>query len=219
VTMTPRKAAIALVGTAFVYMVASLLTGRSARAELPPDLSASAADAALDVWKAAYALAEAGDSGAVVDLRPPEAFASYHLPRARSLPGATAADLAGLARTKDLVLLYAGKDDVAAKLAADARALAPRGRIHYLPDGARAWYLALTLPVPLFAEGAAPDGYADALATTQGFLERPDGAARSKAVEAIQTLARLNYQPSLLQAGKKAPAAGGARKKIAGGCG
>lgn len=217
-TFSSRKAAAALVGAGFVYMVAALATGRSARAEIPPDLSAKASDAALDVWKAAAAIVEADGKAAVVDVRPEDAFARYHLPGATSAPGASADDVAALAKTRPVVIVYAGKDEVARKLVVDARAKTPGARIHYLADGARAWYLALSLPVPLFSETGAPDGYSQALAAVNGWLERPDPAKRAETVAALQTLARLNYQPTLLKSGGK-PKAGGGGKKIAGGCG
>jgi rhodanese-related sulfurtransferase len=205
-----------LVGLAGAYLVAVAVTGRSARADVPPDLSAKPADLALDVWKAAALVVDQG--AAVVDLRPADAFARYHLPGARSMPGADPAAIAAAAK-QGPVLLYAGKDEVARKAAADARALAPAHPVHLLADGARAWYLALTLPVPLFAESAPPDGYAEALAAVNGYLERPDPAARARTSQALQVLARANFQPTLLGSGKKAAAGGGAKKKIAGGCG
>jgi rhodanese-related sulfurtransferase len=205
-----------LVGLAAVYLAAVAVTGRSARADVPPDLSAKPADLALDVWKAASLVVAEG--AAVVDLRPADAFERYHLPGARSMPGAAPADIAALAK-EGPVLVYAGKDDVAQKAAAGARALAPRGRIHLLADGARAWYLALTLPVPLFAEAPPPGGWAEAVAAVNGYLARPDPAGRAGASEALRVLAKAAYQPTLLGSGKKAAAGGGGKKKIGGGCG
>ncbi len=52
----------------------------------------------------------------------------------------------------------------------------------------------------------------------KGWFEAPAGRTRAAALEALQTLARQSYQPSLLESGKKA-VAGGAKKKIGGGCG
>jgi rhodanese-related sulfurtransferase len=205
-----------LAGLAGIYLVAVAVTGRSARADVPPDLSAKPADLALDVWKAAALIVDRG--AAVVDLRPADAFARYHLPGARSMPGAAPAEIAALARQAP-VLLYAGKDEVARKIAADARALGPAHPVHLLADGARAWYLALSLPVPLFAESAPPAGYGEAVAAVNGYLARPDPAARGRTSEALQALAKANFQPTLLGSGRKAAPAGGARKKIAGGCG
>jgi hypothetical protein len=90
--------------------------------------------------------------------------------------------------------------------------------VHYLPDGARAWYLALELPVPLFSDQPAPDGYAVALARARSWLSAPGPQGQAEALEAVQALAKAGYQPDLLQAGKKKAASGG-KKKISGGCG
>lgn len=206
-----------LVGLAGLYLVASLALGRSARAEPPLDLTAQAGDAGLDVWKAA-AFVVAADDPAVLDVRPAEAFARYHLPFAVNVPGATAEQVRDVAAAHPSVLLYAGKDDVALKLVAEARPLAPGARIHYLADGARAWYLAFELPVPLFAEAGPPSGYPEALEAVNGWFAAPSGGLRETVGEALQVLARVNYQPTLLKSGKKAAPAG-AKKKIGGGCG
>jgi rhodanese-related sulfurtransferase len=219
VTFTPRKGAAVLVSAAAAYLVAVVATGRSARAEVPPDVMPRAADAALDVWKAAAGLVEADGRAVVLDVRPADAFARYHLPGAVSVPGASASDVASRAAAAAFVLVYAGKDEIAQKLVADARRAAPGARVHYLVDGARAWYLALALPVPLFADAAPPDGYADALARLSGWLARTDPAAREATLEAIQALAKASYQPSLLKAGGAPKAGGGSKKKISGGCG
>jgi rhodanese-related sulfurtransferase len=207
----------ALVGLATVYLILSVALGRSARAEVPPDLTALAADAGLDVWKAAAFVVQSDDV-AVVDVRPADAFARYHLPLATNVPGATSEQIEELASRHPAVLVYAGKNEVAQRLVADARALVPTARIHYLVDGARAWYLALSLPVPLFAELSPPDGYAEALAATTAWFQAPTAAQRPAVTEALQTLAKVSYQPTLLKAGKKAASAG-AKKKIGGGCG
>lgn len=214
----PRLGAALLLGTAGLYLVLQLATGRSARAEVPPDLTARPADLALDVWKTATLLVEE-PKAAVVDVRPADAYARYHLPGALSLPGAGADEVAKLLATAPAAVVYAGKDEVAQKLVADVRAAAPQARVHYLPDGARAWYLAFELPVPLFAESGPPDGYQPSLAAVHGWFGRAADASRSRALEGLQTLARANYQPTLLRSGKKAAATGGAKKKIGGGCG
>ncbi len=212
-----RMAAGALVGFGAAYMILSLATGRSARAEVPPELAAAATDLGLDVWKSA-ALLVREERAVVVDVRPAEAYARYHLPGATSLPEASAADVKRVLADHSAVLVYAGKDEVAEKLVRAARVAAPGARVHYLVDGARAWYLALTLPVPLFAESSPPDGYAEALAAATGFFASPAPALRPRALEAVQTLARIGYQPTLLTSGRKAAAAG-PKKKIGGGCG
>ena len=74
-------------------------------------------------------------------------------------------------------------------------------------------------PQPLFAESSPPDGYAEALRVAGSWLEKPDPTRRGQAAEALQTLAKANYQPTLLKSGKKAAAAPGGKKKISGGCG
>lgn len=204
-----------LVGAAALYAVLSIATGRSARAEVPPDLSASAKDAALDVWKAGALMVEQDVS--VIDVRPSDAYARYHLPGARSMPGAAAAEARSAAAGRP-VLVYAGKDEVAQKLVTELRASGAL-RTWYLVDGARAWYLAFQLPVPLFAESGPPDGYAQALRVAGSCLEKPDPTRRGQAAEALQALAKANYQPTLLKSGKKAAAASGGKKKISGGCG
>jgi rhodanese-related sulfurtransferase len=218
VTMTPTKAAAALAATAVLYLVGVAATGRSARADVPPDLAAKPSEPALDVWKGAAALVEADGRGLVVDVRPADAYARYHLPGAESMPGASADEVVARAKGRPVTLVYAGKDEVAQKLVADVRRAAGDVRIHVLAGGARAWYLAFALPVPLFSEQPPPDGYVEALAKARAALERPGATPRGEAVEALQTLARVSYQPELLRAGKAKPA-GGAKKKIAGGCG
>ena len=203
-----------LAGASTLYLILSLAMGRSARSELPPDLSAGA-DAGLDVWKTAALLL---DGGLLVDVRPDDELGRYHPPCAVHAPDADAAALRSLAHGAAVVVL-AGKDAAAQKLVGEARAADPAGRYFFLQDGSRAWYLALELPVPLFAEGPAPRGYDDAVATLKGWLAKPDPAARARALAAVQTLAKASYQPSLLKTGGKPKAAGGARKKISGGCG
>ncbi|ABC82398.1 rhodanese-like domain-containing protein [Anaeromyxobacter dehalogenans] len=216
--ITNRTGAAALVGAAAAYLVLALATGHSARAELPPDLTPPPADAALDVWKAAAGVVQAAGRAAVLDVRPADAYARYHLPGAESLPGASAEDVLARARGRPFTLVYAGKDEVALRLVQEARRADPGARVHYLVDGARAWYLALALPVPLFAEAAPPAGYAEALAAAQAALASPSSDRVAPGLEALQTLARLDFRPDLLKAGGK-PKAGGAKKKISGGCG
>lgn len=213
-----RIGAGVLVGLAAVYLVVSVATGRSARAEVPPDLSPSPGSASLDVWKAATLLVEEPRT-AIVDVRPADAFARYHLPGAVSVPGAGPDELRAASRGAPAMLVYAGKDDVAQKLVAAARANEPAARVHYLADGARAWYLAFELPVPLFSDAPPPAGYADALATARTWFERRDPAARASAASALQTLAKASYAPNLLQGAKRAAPSGAGKKKLAGGCG
>jgi rhodanese-related sulfurtransferase len=279
--VSPGTGALVLAALGALYMTAALATGHSAHSEAPVDLSPSAGDAALDVWKAA-ALALAGD-GAVVDVRPAEEFARYHVPGSRSLPGASAAQIHDLAKLEPVVVI-ASQDADAARLVREVRAAAQEPlQVHFLANGARAWYLAFELPVPVFSEVPPPHGYDHAIATVRGFLAEREasdvarreagdlagreagdlagreagkqgeveagtfaerrtnrlagrqatvatgpgaagpaatGAPQREAVsQALQTLARLNYQPGLLKAtGRPKPAAGGG-KKISGGCG
>jgi rhodanese-related sulfurtransferase len=201
------------------YLVAGLASGHSARSEPPPDLTANAAEAGLDAWKAAAALLDGSGKAMVIDLRSPEEYARYHVPGSISEPGATAARLVELARDHAPIVVVAAKDDAAQKLVGEARASAKDAKIHYLVDGPRAWYLAFELPVPLFAEASVPRDYEQALGALRGFLARPDPAAKSAALEALQTLAKINFQPTLLKQSGKPKAAGGAKKKISGGCG
>lgn len=217
--MTHSIAAAALVSVASLYAVAALATGRSARSELPPDLSAPAKELSLDVWKTAAALVDVGGAGAVVDLRPADAFARYHVPGARSLPGASGAEVAKATAGAPVVIVYAGKDEVAREVAREARTAAPGSRVHVLTEGARAWYLAFDLPVPLFSDQAPPDAWTEAVARANAFFAQPTAAVRDDAFAAIQTLAKLQYQPNLLGATRKAAPAGGTKKKISGGCG
>lgn len=209
-----------LVGLGVLYAAIALASGHSAVAEPPPDLSAD--EAGLSVWKALRLRAEAPGKVAVVDVRPAERFTLYHLPGSLSAPGADAAELLAAARGKAKVLLVAQKDADAAKLVGQAKKVAgeKRGKnLHFLKGGARAWYLALELPTPLFEDKAPPHGYETAMARVQTWLN--DGADRpadKSVIKAIGTLARLGFQPSALQ-GKKKPKSSGKKKKIAGGCG
>jgi hypothetical protein len=205
---------IVLLGVGGLYAVIALARGHSAASEPPADLSAR--EAALDVWRGLALLAE--QDAQLLDLRPRERFELYHLPRAESMPGASAATIAERARGGRPVLLLAEKDEVAAALAGAARKLSPKARVHFLQDGARSLYLALELPVPLFSDAPPPFGYARALATVRGWAQQPASAERRAVIEAIGLLSRASYAPTALQAKRKAPA-GGAKKKISGGCG
>jgi rhodanese-related sulfurtransferase len=213
-----RRAAGALVGVAAVYLVLSLVLGRSARSEPPPDLSANAADAGLDVWKAAAALLDPQQTVAV-DVRPAEEFARYRLPGSINAPGADAARLQALAKQHPMVVVVAAKDEVAQKLVGEARARDRTGRYHYLQEGVRSWYLTFDLPVSMFSEAAAPRGYDEALGTLKWFLQSPSPQGRGRALESAQALAKMSYSPTLLKQSGKPKVAAGAKKKITGGCG
>ena len=214
-----RLAAALLVGLGALHLVVSLATGRSARAEVPPDLSPPPAELALDAWRAASRLVEEPGT-AVVDLRPAEAFARYHLPGAVSLPGASVAEVVAAAAGAPAVLLYAGKDEVARQVAVELRrAPVAEGKVWYLADGARAWYLAFQLPVPLFAEASPPGGYEEALQAVRDYLGRAPGADGPRARAGLEALVKASYRPTLLDTGKKRAATGSGKKKISGGCG
>jgi rhodanese-related sulfurtransferase len=214
--LNTRVGAATLVVLGLGYMVGSLVTHRSARAEPPPDLGAAAGEAGLDVWKAAALLL---DGAALVDLRGAEEFGRWHAAGAVSLPGANEGAVRDLLMKRPAVIVMAAKDDAAQKLVGALRSESKAARIYYLVDGPRAWYLAFELPVPLFAEVGAPRGYDEALALLKSWLARPDAATRGAALAAAQTLAKAAYAPSLLKTGGKGKAGGGARKKISGGCG
>lgn len=218
-TRFPTKiAAGAAVALGIAYMALALAKGHSAQAEIPPDLSLGA-EAGLDVWKTAAALVQAGDQTLIVDVRPAAEYARYHIPGSASEPGANAARLRALALGRSWIVVVADKDEAARRLAGEAREGPKDARFRYLADGARAWYLAFDLPVPLFSEAPPPYGYVDSLAAAKIYFAQPKGELRARTVAAIATLARLNYQPSLLKQAGKAKASAAPRKKISGGCG
>ena len=98
------------------------------------------------------------------------------------------------------------------------RAAAPGPSSHYLKEGARAFYLAFELPVPLFSETAAPNGYDEAMGTLRRYLaDRSTGDGKA-AAESLDRVARSGYRPTLLKGGA-GPKPGGGQKKISGGCG
>jgi rhodanese-related sulfurtransferase len=198
------------------YMIGSLVTHRSARAEPPPDLAVAAGETGVDAWKAAALLL---DGAVLVDLRDADDFARWHAPGAVSAPHAGVPAIRELLRQRPAVVVMAAKDEIAQKLIADVRREQAAARVHYLIDGPRAWYLSLELPVPMFAESPAPRGYEEALTTVKVWLTKPDAGRRPQALAALQTLAKAGYQPTLLKSGGKPKPAGGARKKISGGCG
>lgn len=211
-----RWGAAALVGVAVLYMILSFALGRPARAERPPELRAD--EAGLDVWKAAALLVREQGKVAVIDVRPKDRFELYHLPSAVNLPGASASEVRQAAAGKGFVLIVADADKDATALAAELAAATPQPKAHFLKDGVRNWYLAFDLPVPLFTDKAPPHGYAEAMAVARPCLSGAC-ADTAKAIEAIGTLSKSAFEPTLLQGRKPAAAAGGAKKKISGGCG
>jgi rhodanese-related sulfurtransferase len=219
-SFNPKIAAGVAVLLGAAIMIGSLVTGRSARSEPPVDLSPSAADAELDVWKTAAALIAGPGTALIVDGRPAAEFARYHLPGAVSEPGAGGARLLELARGRAPVILVAARDELARRAVGEARAALRTAPVFYLRDGARSWYLTFELPVPLFAESSPPGDYEDALRTVREFFSRPRSASSTDRVaEALQRLVRIGYQPTLLKQGGKPRTSGSPKKKISGGCG
>lgn len=214
--MKNRIGALTLIGLAALYLVTSLATGRSATAEPPPDLSLQAADAGIDVLRAAAATL---DGACFVDVRPAEEYQVYHIERSFHFPGASPDMLRSAARN-GAVIVVASRDHTAQKLVGAARAADPRGKYFYLKSGVREWYLTFELPVPLFTEQPPPRGYAEARAALDQYVATRDDRLRQSARMAVFDLARMNYQPSLLgAAASKTKSAAGPRKKISGGCG
>jgi rhodanese-related sulfurtransferase len=206
-----------LVGLSAVYMGVALASGHSARSELPPDLSASAPG--LDVWKTLALLLEQGEQVQLVDVRPVEQFQQYHLPGSRNLPGASAGELRAAVEGRRSGVVIASSDDKAAKLVGEASAGSGGAALHFLLGGAQSWYLALELPVPLFSDKEPPYGYAESMALLRSWLgDAAPATDREQLQQALNTLASSGYEPSQL-AGKKKKPAGGAKKKISGGCG
>ena len=204
-----------LLSAAGVYGTIALVRGHSAAAAPPVDLGSR--DAGLDVWRALALLAGPGQPVAVIDVRPRDRFELYHLPRSDNLPGAGARDLA-LRAAAGRVLLVADKDEASSALVGEARRLAPNSELHFVQDGARALYLALELPVPLFSDSPAPFGYAAALDKVHAWLRQPETGDRTAILDALGVLSRAAYAPTALQSKKRA-AMGGTKKKITGGCG
>ncbi len=210
-----RIVAAALISLAALYMVLSLAMGRSASAEPLPDLSLKAADAGIGVWKAAGA---ALDGALFVDVRSPAKFARYHVKSAVNVPDADPAALRAAAKSRE-VIVVAPKDDDAQRRVAAARAADPNGKYFYLQNGVRDWYLTFELPVAMFNDQPAPRGYDEALASLKTAMASHDQTQRERGRMALFDLVRMNYQPTLLKSAGTAAAAGGARKKISGGCG
>jgi rhodanese-related sulfurtransferase len=211
--------AAALVAAGALYLVLALVTGHSAASEPPPDLSAR--EAGLDVWRTLTLMAGA-EKTVVVDVRDRGRYERFHVPGSQSAPGAGHRELVRLGVGHEHLVVVADKDALAAKLVGRARAAAGKGagtRYHFLKEGARAWYLALTLPVPLFSEKAPPRGHQQALGLVSRWLAgKAAKVDRAELRQAIERLAKADYQPELLGS-KKKPKAKGKRKKIAGGCG
>jgi rhodanese-related sulfurtransferase len=214
--LTNRAAAILLASAGALLMGVSAVTGHNAHSEAPRNL-APAKDLDLDVWKAAQL--RITEPGALfLDAREAESFAQYHLPFSASLPGAAAKDILAALDRAQAVVIVGALDNASKSLVQEVRAERPGSRVYYLKDGARAWFTAFDMPVPLFLDKPAPSGYESALATVKTALTQPDPTRRASAEEALQTLSRLNVQPEFAKATAK-PAADDGGKKIVGGCG
>jgi len=208
--------AVAAVGAAALYATLALATGHTARADPPPDLSATGAG--LDVWKTLALLVDQGDAVAILDVRPKDNFQLHHLPGARSLPAASASELRAAAGESGHVLIVADQDTAASMRVAELRQGEDAERFHFLEGGVQSWYLSVQLPVPLFSDEPAPFGYRESMALVQRWLDGPEQVGREELRAAVGRLATLGYQPTQLGS-KKRPKASGKRKKIAGGCG
>jgi rhodanese-related sulfurtransferase len=200
---------------ALIYLVAGLATGHSASAIPPTDLSAKAEG--VDVYQALALLASKPGQVAILDVRSADSFALYHLPGARSVPGGGVADLQAAAKQAQHLLVVAAQEDHAVQLTGKLRA--KRLEAHYLAGGAQAWYLALELPIPLFASQPPPFGFQEALDQVRSWLASSQGLTAPPAVlhRAIERLAAANYGPSQLKASGP-PKASGKKKPISGGC-
>lgn len=204
-----------LIGLGALYLVLGVSSGHSATSHMPPDLTAK--NAGVDVYAALALMAKEGDKLAVVDVRPAARRSLYAVPRsveAEASPASVRSKTIG----KPVALLIGGKDALTAKLVGKLQQGKPKTRFHFLRGGARAWYLTLELPVPLFSTQKPPFGYAQAMSKVKAFLAGKAGADRAGVVAAIGKLKSLGFAPDLL-AGKTKPKAGGKKKKITGGCG
>ncbi|MEW6440007.1 MAG: rhodanese-like domain-containing protein [bacterium] len=217
--LNTRMAALLLFAAASLYMILALLAGHSAVGEAPVNLAVRPDERGLDVWKTASLLAAQGGKAGVVDLRSREAFDRFHVPGSRNVPNGDMKGIAAAAAGLDQVVLIADRDEEALrKLQGDLSGMEGKS-FYYLKDGIRPWYLHFVLPVPLFSEAAPPFGYDEALESVRGYFSGAAGAVpKERALSALSTLAGLDYEPTLLKSGGPKPKAGGAPKRITGGC-
>ncbi len=213
-----KIAAAVAIAIALIYMVISLATGHSARADFPPDLSPDSSQLGIGVWQAADLMVKESARIQVIDVRSPLEFARYHIPGSQNKPGADPGVIAALAKAGPVIVACATDDQVSKNVAA-ARAATGSKKIFFLTGGVKSWYLAFALPVPLFSDKKVPFGYEKALAVVNGHFLDPQGSDKKQVTEALGILARLEYEPNLLKKSGKPKAAGKKRKKIAGGCG
>lgn len=212
--LSPKIGAAALAALALLYMVVSLVTGHSARAEAPVDLAP--AEAGLDVWRALALMVDHPGQVAVVDVRPAHRYELYHLAAAVRRPEASAAEIREAGAGRAYLVVVADTDAEAEKLVAGLAADGVQAR--FLEGGVADWYLKLELPAPLFSTKPPPHGYASSIQTVQAWLAEPSAVPAKRVRQAIDTLARLGFSPDQL-AGKQQAPAGKKRKKISGGCG
>ena len=211
--------AIVLILLAGSYTVLALATGHTARGEIPADLTAHKLEHGIDVWKTAALLIREGDRAVVADLRDRKDFEMYHLPGSVHVPGWDAKRIGELSDRHDSLVLVADTDEEALKRVREAIGWQPGNTFHYLQGGIRDWYLNFVLPVPLFNDKKPPYGYESALVTVRAYLSAPERKDRQKGLEALSTLARLDYRPVELLQEKKPQPSGTQKKKITGGCG
>jgi len=213
-----KIAAGVLAGLGLVYMVASLATGRSARAEPPPDLQVDDSQMGIDIWQAVDLLIRDRDTLEVIDIRPAGAHARYRVPGSRNEPDASSSRIAELARSKKVVVI-ASVDKKAIALTTAARTSSGQRNIFYLKGGARSFYLTFELPVPLFSDKEVPFGYDEALSLVKAHIEGQGTRDVNDVQDALAKLVRLEYEPTALKKAKKSKATAKKRKKISGGCG
>jgi hypothetical protein len=209
-----RIGAAVLFGLGMLYMIIALAKGHSARAETPPNLGAT--EAGLDVWHSLELLAEHPGQVSVVDVRPEGSYATYHVPGAHNLPGASADALRADVKGQAYVIVV-GESDAKAGELVGALGEGPT-HFHFLKGGAADWYLNLELPAPLFSSKPPPFGYEESIRTVRAWLSKPADVPADTVRKAIATLATLGFAPDQLAGKKKAPGGGG-KKKISGGCG
>jgi len=210
----PQIGAAFLLVLGALYSVIALASGHSATAEPPPDLAAK--EAGVDVWRATALLLGSARS-CVADSRDKAQFELYHLPGA--VPASSAGAIAEACRDSASLLVVAETDEAAAKLCAELeQKQGGKKPIHFLRGGAPSFYLALELPVPLFADKPPPHGYAEARAEIRRWLAGQGRPSAEQLQKTLGVLIRADYQPTKLSSRKK-PAPAKKKKKITGGCG
>jgi hypothetical protein len=200
----PRIGAGVAAGLALIYLIGALATGHRARAEEPPDLSPPDAALGLTLWQTLALRVDPSRGARLIDARPNARARLYAIPGAERQPEVDPARLLVLA-AEGPVVVVTDADARASALTRRARAQRPGAEVYYLRGGARSWYLRLELPVPLFAGRPAPLGYAASLSTVKLWLSDPGKVSARVITSAIENLARLDYQPTLLKTGAEPP--------------